>query len=262
MTDEARETLIDELLDDVLIQWLEDGEKLDDPREVIDTPELGLCIVHKGKSKHGYGSFIHYFNPREGIRRILEECEKRFDEMSVEANLEAENRTVVLKVCESQSEEDRARIIRQMAWFGSMIFIGGSRVGLGFSLGEGFDAGVAAAEMALAGTIIKRLDEPLIDSRSAVDELVKKTAETRRKALTPIFGNLPGLTARLRKTNREGVTAKKVRAAIEELGSQASQKSVAALLAVSEEALRQWLKGYQFKNWKAVMKRYATPSDN
>jgi hypothetical protein len=73
--DQLLEPLVEQILSDVLEEWIDHGQQHGRKNIVLQTPDGEPFVVVKGRSIEEYGGILLNFFPRDAVRRIILECE-------------------------------------------------------------------------------------------------------------------------------------------------------------------------------------------
>jgi hypothetical protein len=179
-----RQDQINDLLADVLAQWVALGEKhgepFGDPSKILHLPDGEPHMILAGWDDSKVGGFIFYYRPRTAIQSILEACEKRYDDM-LHGNLEVK-------------EKERETITYAMAKMASVLFLSLLKLNTVSLLMENMDEALKIVESSVGAIIQRKVVGQPLDARQVVDALVKNASKGKRKLLIEIFGKMPAIT--------------------------------------------------------------------
>ncbi len=207
--------LIDEILNEAVEMWIEGRQKADIFCDVYTAEDGELCLVYEGMG-HDYGDILCYYRPKNAVPKILEECKRRFDDMTVEAYLKDEGRTVTIRFGEREWENGaKERLIKEMAILATKSLLDGLLLNIGFSLKANFDDALFLAESVLCSHVAKSFENEGarhdgINVKKDIERLANESGDKRRSHLTRLSTTIPRLRIPTWKVGRPlGVKNKK-----------------------------------------------------
>jgi hypothetical protein len=190
---ETRRALAIELIDEVFTSWEERGKPWQTFHGVLKPKAKdGVPIaVYANRSTEGFGDFICQYWPLGSVEKIIADCEKIFDNTSIE--IEGSR----LNFSEAEWEPGaRERAIRDMTAFATQVFLLGIRSLICDAIEEGLADSLFLAQAALINDTAVDNDLPEVaqctsDGRPVLDQIVKRVAKRKRELLVGLLGALP-----------------------------------------------------------------------
>lgn len=192
----SKEILAREILEIALEQWVKLGERHGHPNDVLIAPDGEPCVVYEGESKHGYGAILCYYKPRKAVEKILSECEKRFDDSTMDVYLIDEERTKQVRLGDRDwGTGVREKIINQIASEATMFLLMGLKVYFGDAIEAIVKDSGLYTDAVISSLVIGWFEDSHIkvNLRSAIEERVTETVKNKRKRLTRLINSVPRL---------------------------------------------------------------------
>ncbi len=174
LDDETRAEIVDNVLDVAVGKWLGEGEKHGKVNQATLYVGGEICLTYEATSKHGYGSFLCQYKPKQMVEKIVAECIKVVDELTFSFEIIEDSR-IEKRQLNGFIESCYEGIVFRMACVATWSLITDFKNKLGDALEDGFSnsmiigkvefQSLVAEELAAAGAL-----NAVVDVRADIDE--------------------------------------------------------------------------------------------
>ncbi len=192
-----KDALVQEILDEAILEWIDVGKENDVENIVLESPDGEPCLVYEGESIHGYGELLCYYRPRTAVKKILEECERRFGNLTIDVFIKDKGHNISVRHGDLDWERGvREKKIKDMAWVATVMLFTNLQLNFAYALEANFDESLLMAEAAISSSSAEILagegaTRCVVNPQEDIRKLAEKAANKRRGHLSNILRAMP-----------------------------------------------------------------------
>jgi hypothetical protein len=198
LDDEARARLVNEVLYAAVRTWVGEGEKHGKANQATISIGGEICLTYEATNKHGYGSFLCKYKPKQMVEKIVAGCINVADELTFSYEIIEDSR-IEKHQLDGFVEECYEGIVFRMACVAALSFITDFEDKLGDALEDGFSNSMIIGKAEFQSFVVEEVIaspevlNAVVDVRADIDEAAKKADARNRRWLNKTLANFPYL---------------------------------------------------------------------
>jgi hypothetical protein len=175
--------------------------------QIVQDAEGWAVLIFCGVDTEGRGGLSFIYRPRAFVKKLLEDAEKRFDEMTAKCHFRDEGSTRSVFIRDNVTAEFRENTIREAAWNGVFTAIAMLLITMGRTLDGQYQDSLTVVEGELKRKTVESFEGQTYEEdgdkvtvlsidrnmREPIEERVQAVANEKREYLQAVFANISAL---------------------------------------------------------------------